>query len=857
MASIEEDLLRWVQKQPPWQANLLKRIVRGEATDAEYIAEVAAKLAGNSVEEEEPGLAASDFQAGGSSTVPIRLSSIGNTVNINALLEGQSLTFGSEGITVVYGDNGSGKSGYARILKDAFGARHREDVLPNAFHVGGADQCAEIAFSVSGEEKLASWPDGDNGELGHGHFYDEACGDDYLEHDTALAYRPSVLTVLDRLATGIDEVRKAVGVLVSEVATTGFVRPDVPVGSTADALLNALSGSTKSAEVAVALKVGPTADGDLAKLREEEARLRATDPSREKKRLSDGGAAVEALANHLENLEELLGEGAATRLLKLRGQAATLREAADAASASSFADEALPGIGGDAWRVLWTAAEQYSATSAYPNEEFPAADVGHRCVLCQQELDGDARSRLRRFHEFVADEVARKAKKAETDFAAAIGATESLQVSDQVTSVALRFLEAEDEDSALVVDLALTQAELARHRVLDRARDVSTEEFIELLEIDIDHLRDLSKSATERADKTDDVEFTAKLQSAETARAELEGCVNAAKHRKEIEAEISRRAEENMLRELQVGISTQATTTFTKKLASKYVTEKVKETFAVEAKRLRLEHVALGDRPGSKAQVNHRPTLEGAGGRTPREVLSEGEQTAAGLAGLFTELVLDESKSVVVLDDPVTSLDHDRRAIVAARLVEFASDRQVVVFTHDLVLLGELSKIARNRKTECHERSVVRTGDGTPGRVEGAFPWNAKDAKQRIHELSLELAQIKMNSSSMTQDQFNDAAALWAGRLSQLWERIVRSEIAYRVIDRSTNEVRPELFRVIESVSATDGQDFREGYKAASDWAPRHDSAEEANRPTPTVTELEAELVRIEGFFGRVRKYAQ
>jgi wobble nucleotide-excising tRNase len=34
------------------------------------------------------------------------------------------------------------------------------------------------------------------------------------------------------------------------------------------------------------------------------------------------------------------------------------------------------------------------------------------------------------------------------------------------------------------------------------------------------------------------------------------------------------------------------------------------------------------------------------------QVLSEGEQTALGLAGYFTEAHFDDSKSALVLDDP-------------------------------------------------------------------------------------------------------------------------------------------------------------------------------------------------------------
>jgi energy-coupling factor transporter ATP-binding protein EcfA2 len=36
-------------------------------------------------------------------------------------------------MTVLFGHNGAGKSGYVRLLKRACRARHRADVLPDAF----------------------------------------------------------------------------------------------------------------------------------------------------------------------------------------------------------------------------------------------------------------------------------------------------------------------------------------------------------------------------------------------------------------------------------------------------------------------------------------------------------------------------------------------------------------------------------------------------------------------------------------------------------------------------------------------------------------------------------------------------
>lgn len=69
----------------------------------------------------------------------------------------------------------------------------------------------------------------------------------------------------------------------------------------------------------------------------------------------------------------------------------------------------------------------------------------------------------------------------------------------------------------------------------------------------------------------------------------------------------------------------------------------------------------------------------------PDDVLSEGERTCVAIAGWLAELHASGNTSAIVLDDPVTSLDHKYRKRVAQLLVREAQNRQVVVFTHDIV----------------------------------------------------------------------------------------------------------------------------------------------------------------------------
>lgn len=60
------------------------------------------------------------------------------------------------------------------------------------------------------------------------------------------------------------------------------------------------------------------------------------------------------------------------------------------------------------------------------------------------------------------------------------------------------------------------------------------------------------------------------------------------------------------------------------------------------------------------------------------------------MAEFLTELQLDNSKAPVIFDDPVNSLDHHIIDDVAKRFIRLSKDRQVVIFTHSVLLFNSL-----------------------------------------------------------------------------------------------------------------------------------------------------------------------
>lgn len=157
-----KDLNAWFRDRPKWlqeAAGLL--LTKGRLADEDIDA-----LHDNCLREVESdgtptaaSFPADAFHAQSAST--LRLCTIGNVKGINALAPRCPLDFGPDNMAVIYGGNGSGKSGYVRILKHVCGARNPGTLYPNVFAHDGAAQSADITYRIGNQEHQVSWSTSD------------------------------------------------------------------------------------------------------------------------------------------------------------------------------------------------------------------------------------------------------------------------------------------------------------------------------------------------------------------------------------------------------------------------------------------------------------------------------------------------------------------------------------------------------------------------------------------------------------------------------------------------------------------------------------------------------------------------
>lgn len=245
MPSVEEEIASWFNSRPVWLKSLARRILDEGEVSPEFLEKLISDLIANNRRTAFPKFTASELPASSNAGARVELVKVGDLMNVNALADGGTLSFGEEGLTIIYGDNGTGKSGFARLIKDVVGARHKQEILPHAFSPEGSkEQHATITFRINSEDQTLVWPSAATAALRQVHFYDEACGDHYLVHDTELTYRPSVLAIFDRLVSATDALREAADRELAIVNTSPYEVPELLASTKAGIFASNLSADT-------------------------------------------------------------------------------------------------------------------------------------------------------------------------------------------------------------------------------------------------------------------------------------------------------------------------------------------------------------------------------------------------------------------------------------------------------------------------------------------------------------------------------------------------------------------------------------------------------------------------------------
>jgi len=842
------DILKWTQTLPNWQRDAARRLLLNESglSDADHseLYALLKKENGIAVDSELAAcpLATEHLPTETAVGENVVLLALRELENVNRIPSDHTLKFAESGMTVIYGGNGSGKSGYARVMKRACRARDQsEPIHPNAHDPSATAKIptAKFDLKVAGGSEEVVWvrdstsPD----RLSKISVFDLRCARSYVTAEKDVAYLPYGLDIVENLADQV--LPKLTEMLDAEIAAINVDKlqfehllGDTEVGKVIDSL-------SVDSDAAAITALGTVTEADTSRLNDLERALKEANPLSKAKVFSLSATRLKAYGEKLAKPLIWVGPEAVEKLQKLADEktAAELAET-KAADALRAGEELLPGTGGQVWKLLFEAARRYSTEVAYPDEEFPPSGDGKVCPLCQENLKASGAERLMRFEDYIKNDVAKTANEARKQVDAAKDKIEraDLQVEPEE---ALR-------DELIALDASIISAIENYQNSLDQRRAA----MLQCLETskweEITAPVSCPRTRTRRFAAQQLKEFRTLVRAADekkrqelaTEHKELVARQHLEKGLKAVLSLVQRMKDKAALEKCRPSLRTRPISDKSKEFASTAVTEELKKSLDREFKALGIGHIQTKLKERSvRGKMLHQLVLDLPTAAKIDEILSEGEQRAIALGSFLAELALANHSCGIVFDDPVSSLDHWRRRDVARRLVAEAKIRQVIIFTHDTAFLGQLCDEIEAEGIP-NAMMFLEWQGSSPGCVNEGLPWDHQGYKARINALEQAQSKLAKGWPPYPGEKESDQMRKQYDRLRATLERVIQDVVFNGVVRRYRDWIRVDSLEEVVGFDRTEYEAIEKLHKRSCDIVSAHDPASAKAAPVPTATDL-------------------
>lgn len=853
--SILQQIQAWSETLPTWQRDAVARLYSCDALTVDDYATIYAHLKADhgipyDAEYDKKTLSAEQVGARQKPGQRVQIVAIKNLRNVNALAAGQRLPIRAEGLSVIYGENGSGKSGYSRVFKKACRARdHSEPIHPNSHEEKGKSGTPQASFEllIDTVETEVQWaldkptPE----ELSAIAIFDSHCARAYVDNRGDFAYAPFGLDILTKL---VEVCSKMKSMATNEAARTvpdlaafaALSQTPTAVGK----LLSGLSATTKPADIAELAGLSPEHESRLTTLAEA---LAGPDPKLQAQTLRNKATRFSDLGQRIASAVAVIDDAKVEALRDKINKSNVAKEAAELASvAFKGAPGRLPNTGSETWKALFEAARTFVA-ECHPGKELNTLRAEDACPLCQSPLRLEGVERLGAFEKFVQQEAEKTEKATRAMAVAAYQEIAQAQFDLRIDAALQAELEASEE--------GLTELCMSVQRVLLARRDAVKKaagpggDWSAIDPIDphvTGKLAILSSAMLEQAKAFDAATDEKAKQAMKDEHAELDARVRLGDLKDAAFLAIEKMV---LHRKLSACVAAAgATTGISRKateLSKAVATPEVASALNDELLRLDVHELKVVMKAESvKGKPQFKLVLEVPGHGAAKDILSEGEQRAIAIASFLAEVNLNGDLGGVVFDDPVSSLDHRRRWRVARRLAEEAKRRQVIVLTHDIYFLCILQQEAARAGLEVNPQCIRKAPAGF-GVQSDRLPFDTMSTSKRVKALRLMQAEAKAKHQVGDDEEKQRVVRSAYYHLRLAWERGVEEVLLQGAVQRFDEGVSTQKLSYV-IVEDGDYSAIEAGMSKSSKFA--HDPAAGIHLPSPHPDELLTDIETLEAW---------
>lgn len=797
-------LVEWANIAPEWARYIVRNVIDNKAPLNGKSITTAYKffLQENGLEErtlpDEPLLIASNADT--ETIAPLTITSLSDVIGVNALGTGNAIKPDPH-LTILFGENGTGKTGYSRIFKALAESRTVDkEILGNIAHTQPEAMSATIKYRLGdNDEQCHEW----HGEKGVPPFtrmsiFDSRAVKLHVDDDLDYTYTPAALALFEHVTTGVKSVQEAAK---REAEAPSAVPPDILSRFDGKAgvyqQIASLSAATDLAHLKSLAETDPEVDARIETQRTKVAELESNTISlkiREMQRVERVLSQVCEAVRAIENFDVDSYEQERQKLKQLEENYRLFRVAL-------FKEADLPMTPDDTWMMFIESAEKYrqhlDAHSAY--------DSG-RCLYCRQPLQDAARTLIEKYAELLEDKISADINSSKEQLKKLVGRVTSTQLSDA---------------KALIQEHADSDDKPAYYAKLERivnALEVAAETLsaseqlvlsvINTVSVDGVDLKTEFENVTQEREQLQDQDANRSetLKEEKQHLAELVAAAELGKSWIKIEEFVCKAKWVARLNEgsSQFRRLIRSLTDYAKRANEEFVDSNFDTLFAEECKALRAPELTVSH-IGRKGRAQRRRRL--TGDHNPSAVFSEGEQKVLAMADFLAEARLSGVTAPVIFDDPVSSLDHRRVGEVAERVAALSETAQVIVFTHDIFFTTKLLQTIEDAKRTC-TYFQISDENGKGFIMRGSHPqWDSvSKITKRIN------AVVQEAKSSKDSDERNELVQRGYGLIRSWCEVFVETEVFAGVTLRYQPNVRlnclskvkadslPEVIEVVSRV---------------------------------------------------------
>ncbi|MDW2797623.1 AAA family ATPase [Clostridium boliviensis] len=784
---------------------------------------------------------------GKSSPLQLCINNVKRPQNIGALCDETEFELGKK-LNVFYGENGSGKSTYVKIfrkLSENYFTNAKDLSLKTNIYKEKNENLQSFCISYQNGDSKVSEEDVDinayHRELSKINVFDSDSLQPLLNKDLSFSILPKGLDNFVKLTELLGNIKKQISerILVLENEMSGVFQ-DSMYKEVIEKINEIAEKATTESDVIDFLNKQYTLKENLQLEIENKqlsiSQMKTTNQANLIQILNAQQIKLSELSNAFKSIEKDFSNEKICNVVKLQEQYNRLMSE-EKTENERLATQVNNITINSEWNSFIKVAQKY-----YNSQKQTLPTSGNRCILCGRQIEQEQEAFIKFCFKHLEGSVNSLKSKLEGDIKREIPTDKHLRLSeadkqlfDQDRAILLSKIEA-------ILELIEKNITLFRNCV-DNNKEVPNSCKIDfsglILELEKAHmevserLNLLSKSNGEILDNIKkqenelrELENACLLYESQLKFKQLFDCRNKKKEYGEIQKKM--RTTE---------LTTKSQEAFNDLIGSNY--QKIFEEYCV---RLGIKNVSVkltpkrGETKRSKYLVSENNAIT--------DIMSEGEQKAIALAEFSSDLKIRENMCTVLFDDPVTSFDYKRAEIIAEIIYEISKERQVVVFTHNIMFYYKIYSLIEKEKDKENRLFKVdefdRDNKGVISHTDSGRLENLKDVTNRITNSN----QI-INSKKCMGDELERNLQITYSDIRTWCELIVEEGFLRGIIRRYEPNVRFTMVPKINPDFVGELPKVHSLYEKACRYMTGHSQPVETLNTKPTREEFKEDFVCI------------